>query len=255
MNADELDLYGYTVAQALLSQDEAVLLRRELTRLASSEDRRGGVRSLGLKSDAMRALAVEGPPAALARAVLGREARPVKITGFDKSFQANWVVPWHQDLTIAVHEKREVEGFGPWSLKDGVHHVQPPVEILSRMLAVRVHLDDTAADHGALRVVPGSHRLGRIALPEIPEWRARLGEAVCPVAEGGMMLMRPLLLHASSKCRTGTHRRVLHIEYAGCDLPSGLQWAAVFPKHEEEGQSKYEAEAGGPPASQRSCLA
>jgi hypothetical protein len=228
MNAVELELYGYAVAKATLPQDEIVLLRAELARLAPSEDRRGGVRGLGLKSDVIRALAAEGPPAALARVVLGSEARPVKITGFDKNPQANWKVPWHQDLTIAVHEKREVEGFGPWSLKDGILHVQPTVEILSCMLAIRVHLDDTPADHGALRVVPGSHCLGRIAPSEIPEWRARLGEAVCPVAEGGMMLMRPLLLHASSKCRTGAHRRVLHIEYAGCDLPSGLQWATIF---------------------------
>lgn len=228
MNALDLDLRGYAVTPPTLPQDEVVRLRRELDRLAPSEERRGGVRSLGLKSEAILALAAEGPPAVLAREVLGNEARPVKITGFDKSSQANWTVPWHQDLTIAVQERREVEGFGPWSLKDGIPHVQPSVEILSRMLAVRVHLDDTPADHGALRVVPGSHRLGRIALPEIPEWRARLGEDVCPVAEGGMMLMHPLLLHASSKCRTGTHRRVLHIEYARCDLPSGLQWAAVF---------------------------
>jgi phytanoyl-CoA dioxygenase PhyH len=228
MNAVDLELQGYAVARATLPPEEIVLLRRELARLAPSEDRRGGIRSLGLKSDAMRALAVEGPPAALAREVLGTEARPVKITGFDKNLKANWVVPWHQDFTIAVQEKKEIEGFGPWSLKDGIPHVQPPVEILSCMLAVRVHLDDTPVDHGALRVVPGSHRLGRITLSQIPEWRARLGEAVCPVTEGGMMLMRPLLLHASSKCRTGAHRRVLHIEYAGCDLPSGLQWAAVF---------------------------
>ena len=225
----DLELHGYSVAQAALTQEEIVLLRQELSRLAPSEDRRGGVRSLGLKSEEIRALAVEGPPAALAREVLGSGAKPVKITGFDKNPKANWVVPWHQDLTIAVREKRDVEGFGPWSLKDDIPHVQPPVEILSSMLAVRVHLDDTPADHGALRVVPGSHRLGRIALPEIPEWRVRLGEAICPVAEGGMMLMRPLLLHASSRCRTGAHRRVIHIEYAGCDLPSGLRWAAVFP--------------------------
>jgi ectoine hydroxylase-related dioxygenase (phytanoyl-CoA dioxygenase family) len=227
MNTSDLDLRGYAIGQAFLPQEEIVRLRRELARLTPSEDRRGGIRSLGLKSKAIRALAAEGLPAVLAREVLGGEARPVKITGFDKSSQANWTVPWHQDLTIAVQERREVEGFGPWTLKGGIPHVQPPMEILSRMLAVRVHLDDTPADHGALRVVPGSHGLGRIALPEIPEWRARQGEDVCPVAEGGMMLMHPLLLHASSKCRTGTHRRVLHIEYAGCDLPSGLQWAAV----------------------------
>jgi ectoine hydroxylase-related dioxygenase (phytanoyl-CoA dioxygenase family) len=220
-----LERNGFSVAQATLSKNEIVLLRDELARLVSSEDRRGGIRSLGLKSDAIRALAVEGLPAALAREVLGSEARPVKITAFDKTPLANWKVPWHQDLTIAVQEKRDVEGFGPWSLKDGIPHVQPPVEILARMVAVRVHLDDTPADHGALRVVPGSHHLGRIPLTDIPEWRDRLGEVVCPVAEGGAILMRPLLLHASSKSSSGGHRRVLHIEYASCELPAGLRWA------------------------------
>ncbi len=130
-----LERNGFSVAQATLSKNEIVLLRDELARLAPSEDRKGGIRSLGLKSDAIRVLAVEGLPAALAREVLGSEARPVKITAFDKTPQANWKVPWHQDLTIAVREKREVEGFGPWSLKDGIPHVQPPVEILSRMVA------------------------------------------------------------------------------------------------------------------------
>lgn len=152
----DLDLHGYGVAQGTLPQDEIILLRQELTRLAPSEDRRGGIRSLGLKSEAIRALAAEGPPAALAREVLGSGARPVKITGFDKSPEANWVVPGHQDLTIAVCERRDVEGFGPWSLKDDMPHVQPPAEILSRMLAVRVHLDDTPADHGALQRLTGT---------------------------------------------------------------------------------------------------
>ncbi|MFL6259280.1 MAG: phytanoyl-CoA dioxygenase family protein [Thermoanaerobaculia bacterium] len=223
-----LEACGYAVVPAVLSREEVLELREELARVASEDDRKGGVRSLGLKSEAVRELAVNGVPAALAREVLGSAARPVKVTAFDKTAGANWIVPWHQDLTIAVREKRSAEGFGPWSVKDGIPHVQPPIEVLSRMLAVRVHLDETPADHGALRVIPGSHRLGRIAAGDIPEWRTRLGEVTCPVGEGGAMLMRPLLLHASSKSRTGEHRRVIHIEYAGFDLPCGLQWVADF---------------------------
>ena len=221
-----LEACGYAVVSALLSHEEVLELREELARVASEDAREGGVRSLGLKSEVVRELAVNGAPAALAREILGSAARPVKITAFDKTAGANWKVPWHQDLTIAVREKRSAEGFGPWSVKDGIPHVQPPAEILSRMLAVRVHLDETPADHGALRVIPGSHRLGRIAVSDIPEHRARLGEVTCPVGEGGAMLMRPLLLHASSKSCAGGHRRVIHIEYAGCDLPCELQWAA-----------------------------
>jgi hypothetical protein len=220
-----LEAYGYAIVPALLSREEILELREELAWVASEDGRKGGVRSLGLKSEVVRELALNSAPAALAQEVLGDAARPVKITAFDKTAGANWKVPWHQDLTIAVRERRSAEGFGPWSVKDGIPHVQPPAEILARMLAVRVHLDETPADHGALRVVPGSHRLGRIAASDIPELRARLGEVTCPVGEGGAMLMRPLLLHASSKSHTGRHRRVIHIEYAGCDLPCGLKWA------------------------------
>jgi hypothetical protein len=221
-----LEACGYAIVSAVLSCEEVLELREELARVAPGDDRKGGVRSLGLRSELIRELAVSGAPADRAREVLGGAARPVKITAFDKTAGANWKVPWHQDFTIAVRERRSAEGFGPWSVKDGIPHVQPPAEILARMLAVRVHLDETPADHGALRVVPGSHRLGRIAAGDIPEWRVRLGEVTCPVGEGGAMLMRPLLLHASSKSHTGGHRRVIHIEYAGCDLPCGLEWAA-----------------------------
>jgi hypothetical protein len=219
-----LEVNGFAIVVPVLSRDEVDRLRGELDRLAPPDPRSGGIRSLGLKSDAILEFAIEGLPVALAREALGNAARPVKITGFDKTPGSNWKVPWHQDLTIAVREVRDVEGFGPWTVKDGIPHVQPPIEILSSMVAIRVHLDETPADRGALRVVPGSHRLGRIAASEIPPVRAGLGEITCPVDEGGIMLMRPLLLHASSKSRMGEHRRVIHIEYAACDLPDGLSW-------------------------------
>jgi hypothetical protein len=220
-----LEESGYALGETALSRSDVSRLRAELDRLAGLDPRSGGIRGLGLKSDLIRQLAEDGPPAVLAREALGQDAVPVKITGFDKTPGANWKVPWHQDLTIAVSGRLKAEGFGPWTVKDGIPHVQPPAEILSGMLAIRVHLDDTPADQGALRVIPGSHRLGRIPASEIPGLRARLGEVTCPVAQGGMMLMRPLLLHASSKSHAGEHRRVIHIEYAAFDLPFGLRWA------------------------------
>ena len=39
---------------------------------------------------------------------------------FDKTAQSNWAVPWHQDLSLAVAERVEVMGFGPWSCKEGI---------------------------------------------------------------------------------------------------------------------------------------
>jgi ectoine hydroxylase-related dioxygenase (phytanoyl-CoA dioxygenase family) len=142
---------------------------------------------------------------------------------FDKPPEANWKVPWHQDLTIAVKEKRDTPGFGPWSIKAGVLHVQPPVAVLETMLAVRIHLDDCDESNGPLRVIPGSHLLGRLSTEQIREMSAPPAVS-CTVEAGGALLMRPLLLHASSASRSPLHRRVIHIEFASCDLPGELEW-------------------------------
>lgn len=215
---------GYAIAEAVLPQGTVATLQDEIARLAPSPIRIGGIRNAAEKSSIIRDLAAEGPPAHLARAILGNAARPVKVTVFDKTPAANWKVPWHQDLTIAVRERREAEGFGPWTVKDGIPHVQPPVEILAGMLAVRIHLDDTTAENGALRVIPGSHLRGRLSQDGISRLRDESGEVVCSVPEGGALLMRPLILHASSAARTAGHRRVIHIEYAAACLPFGLEW-------------------------------
>jgi ectoine hydroxylase-related dioxygenase (phytanoyl-CoA dioxygenase family) len=155
---------------------------------------------------------------------LSFESVPVRAIYFDKSPQANWLVPWHQDLSIAVCARANVSGFGPWSVKDGIPHVQPPVELLEQMLAVRIHLDDAFECSGALRVLPGSQVLGRLSAEQIQDARSRLIEVVCAARAGDAMLMRPLLLHASSRSSTSEHRRVVHIEYAGFELPAPLQW-------------------------------
>jgi ectoine hydroxylase-related dioxygenase (phytanoyl-CoA dioxygenase family) len=149
---------------------------------------------------------------------------PVRAIYFDKSAEANWLVPWHQDLTIAVRDAAEVPGFGPWSTKDGIPHVQPPAELLERMLTVRLHLDDADATNGALRVLPGSHRFGRLPPERIKELRGEQPEFLCASRAGDALLMRPLLLHASSRSTSPRHRRILHIEYAAFDLPKELRW-------------------------------
>lgn len=160
----------------------------------------------------------------LVRPHLPQEPLPVRTLYFDKSPEANWLVPWHQDLTLAVRERVDVPGFGPWSAKEGVPHVQPPVGLLERMLAVRVHLDDAGTDNGALRVLPGTHRLGRLSAERIQELRATVPEQTCVARAGDALLMRPLLLHASARSESGRHRRVLHFEYAAFELPPSLRW-------------------------------
>ena len=160
----------------------------------------------------------------LVRPHAGDHSKPVRAIYFDKSAHTNWLVAWHQDLTIAVQNRVDAPGFGPWTTKGRVPHVQPPVTILERMLAVRIHLDDCGERNGALRVLPGTHRMGRLSNERIQELRSQVGEFTCSARAGDAMLMRPLLLHASGKSEGNGHRRVLHVEYAGLELPEGLQW-------------------------------
>jgi hypothetical protein len=152
------------------------------------------------------------------------EPVPVRAIYFDKSSDTNWLVPWHQDLTLALRASAEVPGFGPWSTKDGIPHVQPPVELLQQMLTVRIHLDDADESNGALRVLPGSHRLGRLSASSIQELRSQQSDVLCAASAGDALLMRPLLLHASSRSASTRHRRVLHIEFAAFTLPEELNW-------------------------------
>lgn len=150
----------------------------------------------------------------LAREVLGPDAFPFRATLFDKSPQANWLVVWHQDTVLPLNAQLDVPGWGPWSVKDGVHYAHAPSCALSQVLALRVHFDDSTASNGPLRVLPGTHSLGVLSDDQVYEIAQRTTPVDCLVPKGGIMAMRPLLIHASSKSRTETSRRVLHIEYA-----------------------------------------
>jgi ectoine hydroxylase-related dioxygenase (phytanoyl-CoA dioxygenase family) len=156
-------------------------------------------------------------------AALGSECFAVRGIFFNKTEEANWKVVWHQDLTIAIRERRDAAGFGPWTKKAGVWHVQPPANIMSGMLAIRLHLDESAIDNGPLRVIPGSHREGRLSMEQIASYEKN--ECVtCTVPQGGALMMNPLLLHSSSACETQKPRRVIHLEFANSNLPFGLDW-------------------------------
>jgi ectoine hydroxylase-related dioxygenase (phytanoyl-CoA dioxygenase family) len=150
--------------------------------------------------------------------ILGTAAFMTRATLFDKTPGANWGVFWHQDLSIAVETKHQVGGFGAWTRKAGVPCVQPPVELMTRVLAVRLHLDDCTATNGALKVLPGTHR-GRMPATEIDAQQQRAESVTCEVPSGGLLLMKPLLLHASSSMDEPRSRRVIHFE-----LPLPLQW-------------------------------
>jgi len=176
----------------------------------------------------IREFAIHEAPARLAREVLG-SARVVRILFFDKHPEANWKVPYHQDLTIAVAERVEAGVFEGWSVKAGRPHVRGTREILERMVAVRIHLDDCGEDNGPLRAIPGSHKEGVLPEAELDRRVAASQEQTYIVPAGGAILMRPLTLHASSPSLNPRHRRVIHIEYAGCELPPPLKWNLALP--------------------------
>lgn len=158
--------------------------------------------------------------------LFGAGYRPVKSIYFDKPRQSNWFVAYHQDLTISVDRRAELEGFGPWTIKQNQFAVQPPVTILEDIFTIRIHLDDTDEGNGALKIIPGSHAKG-IYRPETIDWTVEQ-EVFCNVKKGGVMIMRPLLLHASNRTINDNQRRVVHIEYSSKNLPEPLQWSELL---------------------------
>ncbi len=146
----------------------------------------------------------------------------VKSIYFDKPSRSNWFVAYHQDLTISTTTKQRLDGFVNWTVKQGQYAVQPPVGRLEQNFTIRIHLDETDAGNGALRVVPGSHKKGVIPPADFAVLLEK--ETVCAVPRGGVMLMKPLLLHSSGRTTNQERRRVIHIEFSNIELPKPLQW-------------------------------
>jgi ectoine hydroxylase-related dioxygenase (phytanoyl-CoA dioxygenase family) len=215
---------GWAVTPPLVPQLEVDALVAAVAPLAS--EARGGVRNLFDVVPSVRALATSPAVRSVAEAVLGPECFAVRALLFDKTPDANWKVTWHQDLTIAVRARANVAGYGPWSDKAGVPHVQPPDELLERMLAVRVHLDDCGADNGPVRVISGSHRVGRLSGTAIDAWRGGAEAVDCLAERGAILAFKPLILHASSRATAPAHRRVVHLEFAAEALDAPLEWHA-----------------------------
>lgn len=155
--------------------------------------------------------------------IFGEDYFIVKSIYFDKPEQSNWFVAYHQDLTISVNTKQDIPGFGPWTVKQDQYAVQPPVNILQNNFTIRIHLDDTTEENGALKVIPASH-LKEIYRPDTIDWKIE-SDVFCNVPKGGIMIMKPLLLHASERTTNNNKRRVIHIEFSNANLPEPLQWS------------------------------
>jgi ectoine hydroxylase-related dioxygenase (phytanoyl-CoA dioxygenase family) len=206
-----------------------MFLRAELQELISEladvplQRTRAGARHM-LGCAAIARLAQDSRLIDLATQWLDGAAVPFKATLFDKSPDANWLVAWHQDTALPISEHLDAAGWGPWSEKCGVTYAHAPAHVLERVIALRVHLDDSTADNGPLRVLPGTHTLGVLSDSQVHELSLRVKPVTCTVAAGGVVVMRPLIIHASSKINGPLPRRVLHLEYASSlALGSGLE--------------------------------
>jgi hypothetical protein len=196
----------------------------QLRRLTDPLPPEPGIRILGGE---IASIVAGGALQNLAIDILGPQARPVRTILFNKTTGSNWPVGWHQDRTIAVRERRAVEGFGPWSRKDGVIHVEPPFAVLRGMITLRAHLDDCDGDNAPLLIAPGSHRLGRVPTAAIPAAVARLGSVPCLARAGDVWAYATSIIHASHRARVPRRRRVLHVDYAAAPLPGGLEWLGI----------------------------
>ncbi|MFY8048650.1 MAG: phytanoyl-CoA dioxygenase family protein [Erythrobacter sp.] len=170
-------------------------------------------------------LAPPGPIAALASRLIGRPAQPVRAIAFDKSPEANWALGWHQDRTISVATRAEVEGYGPWTVKQGHLHVQPPFALIAGMVTLRIHLDPVTPDNAPLEIALGSHHEGLIAEARVPKMVAASEISACLAAPGDVWAYATPILHASHRSASAGPRRVLQVDYSADALPAPLEWA------------------------------
>jgi ectoine hydroxylase-related dioxygenase (phytanoyl-CoA dioxygenase family) len=185
-------------------------------------------RSLMMSNPAVNEIAHDVRPLQIARRALGSPAVPFRATLFTKSGTANWLIPWHQDTALPLAAPFDDPEWSSWSEKKGISYAHAPAWALSRVVALRVHLDASTSENGPLRVVPGSHRAGVLTDREVSDYVSSHSPTTCLVPRGGILLMQPLLIHSSSKAQSDAPRRVLHIEYSdSLDLKSGIRLAVA----------------------------
>jgi ectoine hydroxylase-related dioxygenase (phytanoyl-CoA dioxygenase family) len=221
-----IDHDGFAVVASVFSHDAMIGISREITESSAGRSR-AGIRH-GLRLAPVAKMAGDRVLIDLARSLLGATAFPFRATLFDKSATANWLVAWHQDTALPLCQRIECPGWGPWSVKAGIVYAHAPAPALSQVLALRLHLDDSTPGNGPLRVLPATHTLGVLSADRIHDLTNEISPMDCVCPKGGVVLMKPLLVHASSKSQIDAPRRVLHIEYAASEsVPSPLRLATA----------------------------
>jgi len=214
-----LDRNGAFIESGVVSPSAVALLRERFAGVAG----RPGTRGFDI-TDEVAELIGPGPIGSLARDVSRVDVKAVRVLFFDKTPESNWAIPWHQDRTIAVKERVDIEGYGPWTVKDGVVHVEPPVALLEAMVTLRLFVDDCDASNGPLRIAIGSHRHGRLPAANVHALARQSDILVCTGLAGDVLVMKTLAAHSSAAARAPAHRRVLHVDYSAADLPPPLAW-------------------------------
>ncbi len=204
---------GYEIISEFLSHDQLISISSEIESVELPA-KASGIRNAEKKFSSIRDLANSEQLRTQAREYLSGAANLVRAILFNKTTENNWLVTWHQDRTIAVSDKFEKNQWGPWSVKDGIHHVQPPVDVLNKMVTFRIHLDDTSQENGCLKILPKSHKLGILDHSSIQDYVQNHNPVICEAPAGSTLVMRPHILHSSSKAPNPSQRRVLHLEYS-----------------------------------------
>jgi ectoine hydroxylase-related dioxygenase (phytanoyl-CoA dioxygenase family) len=220
-----MDDPGYVVVEDVFGSAELAPVVAALDGHLATRSRAGARHVLALPE--IRTLAGDRRLIELAAGLVG-PAQPFRATLFDKSASANWLVVWHQDTALPMRAQVDAAGWGPWSIKGGIVYAHAPASALVRIVALRVSLDPSTEANGPLRVLPGTHVHGLLDDDAVERLGHEVSPVSCTVGAGGVVAMRPLLLHASSKSRSDARRRVVHIEYAastgfgpGLDLAVG----------------------------------
>jgi ectoine hydroxylase-related dioxygenase (phytanoyl-CoA dioxygenase family) len=221
--SQNVDKYGFAIVDVFDEREiDSLFNILKRTHVAHS---RAGVRHL-LADAAVRSFAAEERLTRIASEVLTADAIPFRATLFDKSQDANWQVTWHQDTALPLREKKETAGWGPWSVKEGIHYAHATTQALQQVIALRIHLDPSTESNGPLKVIPETHRLGVISDEEVSRIASQRSGVECLAKKGSVLAMRPLLIHSSSKSKDKSPRRVLHIEYASnLSIADGLTLA------------------------------
>lgn len=215
---------GFELVDSVFNATALIPLKSEINQIVGGI-RRGGLRNAEQRCKAVPSLLEQPAFRILVQHYLPDNAQLVRAIIFTKSQENNWLVSWHQDKTVSVSTHFSACDWGPWSCKDGVIHVQPPLSVLQSMVTFRIHLDDSTAQNGCLKLLPGSHAEGVLSQQQINHYDKRAA-VNCIGTAGSVLVMRPLVLHASGKVSVPAERYVLHVEYCSYTLPDGVTWCA-----------------------------